>query len=100
MTGSTAEVALPVLTFQLMGTWARLDLTSDETLAHPVREYVLDWLGSADSDARARSLLRARLTEALTAARQAGGVAAFIASEITPGTPMPVMLTIYSPRDL
>ncbi|MEO8094897.1 MAG: hypothetical protein ABI632_08190 [Pseudolysinimonas sp.] len=96
----TQEQTPPTLSFQLLGNWSRLDLVNEESLAQSVRDYVRDWLGGADADAKARSLLRARLTQALTTAREAGGSAAFLATEITPGTPMPVMLTIYSPRDL
>jgi hypothetical protein len=91
---------LPVLTFQLLGTWNRIDLTTEETLAQTVREYVDERLGTADAEAQARSLLRSRLSTAMTIARDAGAVTSLIATEIAPGTPMPVMLTIYSPQDL
>ena len=98
---STDTVAqMPALNFQLLGAWSRLDLSSTEALETTIRDYVDERVGSADADAQARSLLRARLTEALTIARDAGGVTTFIATEIAPGAPMPVMLTIYSPREL
>lgn len=98
---STETVAaLPTLNFQLLGAWSRLDLTSTEALETTIRDYVDERLGTADAEAQARALLRVRLTEALTIARDAGGVTTFIATEIAPGAPMPVMLTIYSPREL
>lgn len=98
---STATAAdRPLLTFQLPGSWSRLDLATDESLAQTIRDYVDERVGSADSDAQARALLRTRLTTALTTARNAGGVTTLIATEIAPGTPMPVMITIYAPRDL
>ena len=92
--------ALPQLTFQLPGRWNRVDLSTEESLARTVREYVDDRVGTSDADTRARSLLRDRFTTALTTARDAGATTALIATEIAPGTPMPVMLTIYSPRAL
>ena len=92
--------ALPSLNFQLLGNWERLDLTTEESMASSIREYVDRRIGTADDAAQTRSLLRARLGEALTKARAAGGVTTFISTEIAPGTPMPVMLTIYSPQNL
>jgi len=69
-------------------------------MAESIHAYAEKTLGTADSEAGARALLRTRLSTALTLARDAGGVVALIASEIAPGTPMPVMITIYSPREL
>lgn len=97
---SDTATTTPTLSFQLLGSWNRLDLTTDEGMHVAIREYVGQRVGAADADAQARHLLRGRLTEALGTARAAGAVSAFIASEITPGIPMPVMLTIYSPRPL
>lgn len=96
----SADTAVPSLSFQLLGSWNRIDLTTEETLTTTIRDYVDERIGSSDADTQARSLLRARLNEALTIARDAGGVTALIATEIVPGTPMPVMITIYSPREL
>lgn len=92
--------ALPTLNFQLMGNWRRLTLGSDDDIAAAVRVYVRELVGVDDSGVQVRSLMNGRFTGALTAARDAGGVCVFLASEITPGTPMPIMLTIFSPREL
>lgn len=91
---------LPQLTFRLPGKWNRLDLTTAETLGQTIREYVDERIGTADSETQVRALLRTRLTTTLAAAREAGGVTALLATEIAPGIPMPVMITIYSPRAL
>ena len=97
---SDTATASPTLSFQLAGSWNRIDLSTDDAMTAAIREYVAMRLRTADADAQARRLLRARLTEALGTARTAGAVSALIASEITPGIPMPIMLTIYSPRTL
>ncbi|MGL4340662.1 MAG: hypothetical protein ACRCSP_09635 [Rhodoglobus sp.] len=95
-----ARKALPRLNFQLMGNWRQLALGNDDTITAAVRAYVREAIGSADSDTQLRSVLRARFTTTLITARDAGAVSVFVASEITAGTPMPIMLTIFSPREL
>lgn len=95
-----STISTPTLTFRLVGNWRRLVLGPDGQIAASVRDYVAELVGSADAEAQVRSLMRARFTGALTTARDAGAASVFLASEITPGTPMPIMLTIFSPREL
>lgn len=99
MTVAPAAIA-PTLNFQLIGNWRRIVLGADAQISASVRDYVAELVGPADAEAQIRSLMRARFTSALTTARDAGAVTVFLASEITPGTPMPIMLTIFSPREL
>ena len=96
----TSTTATPTLTFQLIGNWRRIILGPDEQITASVRDYVAELVGPADAEAQVRALMRARFVGAFTIARDAGAVSVFLASEITPGTPMPIMLTVFSPRDL
>ena len=96
----TSTTATPTLTFQLLGNWRRIILGPDEQITASVRAYVAELVGPADAEAQVRALMRARFVGAFTIARDAGAVSVFLASEITPGTPMPIMLTVFSPRDL
>lgn len=92
--------AAPTLRFRLIGRWSQLDLRSEDAAAASIRRYVQNLLGSADAEAQARALLRRSLHEGVGMAREASAVSMFLAREITPGTAMPVTLTVYSPSNL
>ena len=99
MTAAPAAIT-PTLNFQLIGNWRRIILGPDEQITASVRDYVAELVGPADAETQVRALMRARFVRAFTIARDACAVSIFLASEITPGTPMPIMLTVFSPRDL
>ena len=86
----TSPTTTPTLNFQLIGNWRRIILGPDEQIAASVRDYVAELVGSADAEAQVRALMRARFAGAFVTARDAGAVSVFLASEITPGTPMPI----------
>lgn len=90
----------PVLRFRLVGRWSQLDLRSEEAAATSIRRYAQNLLGSADAEAQARALLRRSLHEGVGMAREASAVSMFLAREISPGTAMPVTLTVYAPSSL
>lgn len=90
----------PVLRFRLIGRWSQLDLRSADAAAASIRRYAEHVLGSGDAQAQARALLRRSLHEGVDTARGANAVSMFLAREISPGTAMPVTLTVYAPTGL
>jgi hypothetical protein len=90
----------PALRFTLIGSWSQLDLRSEDAAAASIRRYAEHLLGSADAEATARALLRRSLHEGIGTAREANAVSMFLAREISPGTAMPVILTVYAPSNL
>ena len=93
------QSALPALRFRLLGTWHPVllgELDSSELIA----DFVASIVGKRDIDATLRARLRHDLIDAVTRARNGHAVAMFIATEIAPGIPMSVTLTVYSPPQM
>ena len=95
----TDTATTPMLRFRLAGAWHPVlwnELSSSELIA----EFVTSVVGTRDIDATVRARMRRDLAEAIATAKEGHAQAMFIATEIRPGLPMPVTLTIYSPPDL
>ena len=86
----------PPLRFRLMGSWHPVLLNQLDSTAL-VSVFVASVIGRRDIDATIRARMRGDLTTAITRARERDAVAMFLATEITPGIPMPVTLTVYAP---
>lgn len=91
-----ADAPLPALRFRLLGTW-RPVLLGELDSAELISDFVASTVGRRDIDATVRARMRRDLTDAIARAQAGHAVAMFIATEITPGVPMPVTLTVYSP---
>lgn len=68
--------------------------------AQLVTDFVAGVVGTRDVDATVRARLRRDLTAAIATAREGDAQAMFLATEIAPGLPMPVTLTVYAKPEL
>lgn len=93
------HIPAPPLRFRLIGSW-RPVLLNELDSATLISEFVASVVGKRDIDATVRARMRHDLTDAIAAARSRDAQAMFIATEIMPGLPMPVTLTVYSPPDM
>ncbi len=93
---SRLETVAPPLRFRLLGSWHPVLLNQ---LATPdlIAEFIASVVGKRDIDATIRARMRRDLETAIATAQTGHAQAMFIATEITPGLPMPVTLTLYSP---
>lgn len=83
------------LVFRLIGTWWRVDLTSDETARTSAADIARGTLGTADQHATARRRMRDDLVSAAAAARAAQARLLLLQTELAPGDPMSATLTLY-----
>lgn len=93
------DAVAPPLRFRLPGSWHPVllnQLASSELIA----TFVASVVGTRDIDATVRARLRHDLTTAIATAHAGHAQAMFIATEITPGLPMPVTLTVYAPPQM
>ncbi len=86
----------PPLRFRLLGSWHAVLLNELES-RDLVSEFVASVVGKRDIDATLRARMRQDLTTAIATAQAGHARAMFIATEVVPGLPMPVTLTVYSP---
>ena len=93
-------MSTPRLAFRLPGAWEQFSPDESKKLETHVRTYVESRLGTSDEHAQLRILLRRQLQAGLKAANEAEAESMFICSEIAPGIPVPVAMTVYSPNDL
>lgn len=85
------------LRFRLPGTWVSL-IGDPEAEAVARREFVRSVLGVSDELGAARHLLRDSLASAGNAAAERGALALFVASEVKPGVPLAVSLSVFDPQ--
>lgn len=85
----------PQLVFRLLGTWHRVDLDSDESARSSAMAIARESLGIADQHASARHRLREDLVQAAALARDANARLLLLQTELGPGEPMSVSLTLY-----
>ena len=90
----------PQLHFRLPGTWHRVDLRGGEQSEASIRSVVRDVIGGADDRAMVRADLRRDLHRAVQSAREAEARSMMFSTEIAPGSPLPVTLTVYAPARL
>ncbi len=83
------------LVFRLLGTWWRVDLTSDEAARTSAADIARGTLGAADQHATARRRMRDDLVSAAAAARAAHARLLLLQTELAPGDPMSATLTLY-----
>lgn len=83
------------LLFRLIGTWWRVDLTSDETARTSAADIARGTIGTADQHATARRRMRDDLVSAAAAARAAQARLLLLQTELAPGDPMSATLTLY-----
>ncbi len=93
-------MSLPQLSFRLAGRWHRVDLSDQQSIRATARAVALEIAGRRDQDAPARARLRADLVDAADQAVAGGATMLMFSTELTPGTPMPVTLTVYVPERL
>lgn len=85
----------PDLVFRLLGTWWSVDLESDEAARASATEIARGTLGTADQHATPRRRMRDDLVAAAASARTAHARLMLLQTEIGPGEPMSVSLTLY-----
>lgn len=91
--------SLPSLRFRFFGSWHPIiwnDLDSPEL----IDRFVSEKFGRRDDQAMVRAKARADLRSAVEAARRGEAQAMFLATEIRPGLPMPITLTVFAPTAL
>lgn len=89
----------PELRFRLLGDWHPVllnELDSDALVAG----FVDHVFGRRDQDSAIRALTRRDLKGAVAEARALHAKAMFVMTELTPGTPLPVTLTVFEQPDL
>lgn len=96
---SRLDAAAAPLRFRLLGSWHPVLLNQLDS-SDLVAEFVTSVVGKRDIDATVRARLRRDLTTAIVRAQAGHAQAMFIATEITPGLPMPVTLTVYAPPQM
>lgn len=84
--------------FALPGTWGRIDLTSDATVASSIRKVVERAVGKDERFAGLRSDLRALFRTVADTAREHRAVDFRVAMELAPGVPLPAWLAVFLPR--
>lgn len=94
------RVGRQVLRFRLPGTWHMIDLIDPEVANTDARKMAEELLGISDEAAPARILLRRRLADAADASAAGNGRALFIATELSPGVPLPATITLFEPEHL
>lgn len=89
------DALAPELVFRLIGTWWRVDLSSDDAARASAADIARGTLGTADQHATARRRLRDDLVAAAAAARDAHARLLLLQTELSPGSPMSATLTLY-----
>lgn len=95
MTGA----ALPRLELRLPGRWVSLDVRDGVDAEGQLSRVARELIGAADDAATARREVRNQFADVLTAARDAQAQRVFVCREIS-GLPVPVAITVHSPRGL
>ena len=85
----------PRLVFRLMGRWWRIDVSDEAAIARSARAFVDAVTGRRDDLAGLRADARRSVAAAASAARSGGAAMLMVATELAPGVPMPVTLTVH-----
>ena len=88
------------LEFRLIGAWEQFAAGSSKKLDDQVDAYVERIVGKSDDRALVRIGMRERIRAGLAAAEDGSAQSLFLCSEIAPGVPMPVVMTVYAPETL
>jgi len=88
------------LRFRLPGRWFSVDLSSPTATDASIRRIAREAVGPADDRAADRATVRQRLHEAVRAGAGGDIRALMFASELAPGTPLPLTLLVFEPGDL
>jgi hypothetical protein len=88
------------LRFRLPGRWFTVDVSGGDATAASIRQVAKDAVGPADDRATQRADVRRRLDEAVRAGAGGDLRALMMATEISPGMPLPVTLVVFEPSDL
>lgn len=93
-------MSAPQLHFRLPGTWHRIDLSGGAATETSIKTIARTVVGPADDQARKRAEVRRQLQQAVAAARQASASGLMFSTELLPGTPLPVTLSVFTPTTL
>ncbi len=99
--GNATETRATKLTLRLPGTWVQLDPNRSEVTAERIRLYVDLAIGRADELAQARHDMRRALGLMMEKAPGAAALeSTFLCHEISPGAPVPIAVSVFSPADI
>lgn len=89
------------LTLRLPGTWVQLDPNRPEVTTERIHAFVELAMGRADELAKARHDMRQALGMMLEKAPEAAALeSTFLCHEISPGSPTPIAVSVFSPADI
>ena len=89
------------LTLRLPGTWVQLDPNRPEVTTERIHAFVELAMGRADELAQARHDVRQALGMMLEKAPEAAALeSTFLCHEISPGSPTPIAVSVFSPADI
>ncbi|MFT4136053.1 hypothetical protein [Microbacterium sp.] len=91
--------AAPRLRFRFIGSWHPVLLGATDS-PRLIETFLRDTTARRDDLAVLRAQLRAELRTAAETARSGGAEAMFLATEVQPGLPTPISLTLYAPAEL
>ncbi|HEX5858850.1 MAG TPA: hypothetical protein VFY91_12150, partial [Microbacterium sp.] len=93
------EPAAPALRFRFIGSWFPIIWNRFDS-PELIDRFVDDTFGRRDDLATIRAKARRDLRAAVEVARRGDAQAMFLATEIQPGLPMPITLTVFAPSAL
>jgi hypothetical protein len=97
----TGVLAAPRLTLRLPGTWVQLDPNRPEVTTGRIHSFVELAIGRADELAQARHDMRDALGMMMDRAPEAAALeSTFLCHEISPGSPTPIAVSVFSPADV
>lgn len=90
----------PTLHLSFPGVWHEIDLSDEASTKGSIEKIAIDSCGVGDEAAKARVFLKEKLKRAAREARDGSASAVYLGSELVPGVPLPVTLTVFEPHDL
>lgn len=89
------------LVLRLPGTWVQLDPNRPEVTNDRIRSFVQVAIGRADELAKARHDMRRSLGAMMDGAPEVAALeSTFLCHELSPGTPAPIAVSVFSPADI
>lgn len=88
------------LKLNLPGRWHYLDLSGEDGGRASIEATVAELIGATDEEAKARFILRSKLSEAAQVGVEAGARALYLGHELAEGSPFPVTIAVYQPEEL
>lgn len=89
------------LTLRLPGTWVQLDPNRPDVTTERIHSFVALAIGRADELSQARQHLRRALGLMMEKAPAAAALeSTFLCHEISPGSPTPIAVSVFSPADI